>query len=345
MATLARPIFSHGTSDRFTFTHMQRILIVRFSSIGDIVLTSPVIRALRKKFPAADIRFLTKEAYVNIVAANPHLTAVLAFDGNLRKTISEVRAFGPEVIIDLHHNLRTALLKAAVGTRAISFPKLNLEKWLHVNLRLDSLPDIHVVDRYFRAVGPLDVTNDGLGLEFFMPEDVTMPDLPSAFASGFVAVAVGAKFFTKQIPADKLVDIIRGINCPVVLLGGKEDADNGQYISDRTDALDYCGKLTLHQSARLVQAARAVITPDTGMMHIAAALQRPVISVWGNTVPAFGMGPYLPRHPELVHIVEQKGLPCRPCSKIGHARCPKEHFNCMNLLDTDDVVRITRQYL
>lgn len=324
---------------------MQRILIVRFSSIGDIVLTSPVVRALRKRFPDADIRFLTKRAYAELVLPNPHLNGIFLFDGKLSETIAEVRAYRPNVIIDLHHNLRTAILKAAVVCKSYSFPKLNLEKWLHVNLKMDTLPDLHIVDRYFSAVEPLGVVNDGQGLDFFIPEDVQLPLLPAPFADGYVAVAVGAKFATKRIPEEKLAAIIQGLQRPVVLVGGPEDAAVGQRLAQRGEVFNACGRTSLQESARIIEKAAVVITPDTGMMHIAAAFNRPTISVWGNTVPAFGMTPYIPQHPDRIHIIEQKDLPCRPCSKIGFAECPKGHFNCMNLLDTGTVISIARSYI
>jgi len=324
---------------------VQRIIIVRFSSIGDIVLTSPVVRALRTRFPDADIRFLTKRAYAELVLPNPHLNGVFLFDGKLRETIAEVRAFRPDVIIDLHHNLRTALLKAAVGGKAYSFPKLNLEKWLHVNMKLNTLPDLHIVDRYFKAVEPLGVVNDGQGLDFFIPDDVQLLQLPAPFAEGYVAVAVGAKFATKRIPEEKLAAIISGLERPVVLVGGPEDAVLGERLEKGGQVFNACGRATLLASARIIEAAAVVITPDTGMMHIAASFNRPIISVWGNTVPAFGMAPYIPQHPERIHIIEQRDLPCRPCSKIGFAECPKKHFDCMMLLDTDSVISIAHRYI
>jgi ADP-heptose:LPS heptosyltransferase len=325
---------------------VQRILIVRFSSIGDIVLTSPVVRVLRQRFPQADIRFLTKEPFAELVAHNPHLNGVVLFKDDLRATISEVRAFRPDAVIDLHHNLRTALLKAAVGTKAFSFPKLNVEKWLHVNLRLDVLPDRHIVQRYMEAVLPLGAEDDGRGLEFFVPDEVTMPPLPDGFADGYVAVAVGAKFATKRIPQHKLKAIIEGLSMPVVLLGGKEDAALAEGLLFSGEKMfNGCGKWSLLQSARAVANARAVVTGDTGLMHIAAAFQRPTVSIWGSTVPVFGMTPYMPECPELSVIFEQKGLDCRPCSKIGFDRCPKGHFRCMEELEVAEVVKVVEGFM
>lgn len=324
---------------------MQRILIVRFSSIGDIVLTSPVVRALRKKFPSADIRFLTKGAFVELVEHNPYLNCVFRFEGNLKETIAQIKDFRPDVIVDLHHNLRTAIIKASVGAKAYAFPKLNVEKWLHVNLKLDVLPDIHIVERYFKAVARLGVTNDGEGLDVFIPEEVTMPHLPESLKEGYVAIVVGAKFATKRIPEQKLKEIIEGSKTPVVLIGGAEDQELGDRLASGPEVFNACGKFTMLESARLIQNAQVVVSPDTGMMHIAAAFNRPIVSVWGSTVPEFGMYPYMPQHPEDSTILEQKGLSCRPCSKIGFDRCPKGHFDCMTHLDSQQLLTIVNQKL
>jgi ADP-heptose:LPS heptosyltransferase len=154
-------------------------------------------------------------------------------------------------------------------------------------------------------------------------------------------MAVGAKFATKCIPQHKLKAIIEGLSMPVVLLGGKEDVSLAEGLPSSTkEVFDGCGKWSLLQSARVIANARAVVTGDTGMMHIAAAFQRPTVSIWGSTVPAFGMIPYMPECPELSVIFEQKGLDCRPCSKIGFDKCPKGHFRCMEDLDVEAVVKV-----
>jgi ADP-heptose:LPS heptosyltransferase len=266
---------------------------------------------------------------------------VFVLRDSLKEVIDEVRTFNPDVIIDLHHNLRTAIIKAAVGAKSFSFPKLNVEKWMHVNFKADTLPNIHVVERYLQAVEPLGVKNDGKGMDFFIPEHVALPALPEGFENGYVAVVVGAKFATKQIPEAKLAEFIAKTALPIVLLGGADDAAIGARLATRPDVINACGKYTLQQSARLLQHAKVVLTPDTGLMHIAAAFTPTIISVWGSTVPKFGMTPYMPQAPQRSSIVEQNDLNCRPCSKIGFDACPKQHFKCMNLLDIDQLSALT----
>jgi ADP-heptose:LPS heptosyltransferase len=203
------------------------------------------------------------------------------------------------------------------------------------------MPDKHIVDRYFEAVQELGVKNDGNGLDYFIPagDEMDRSALPETHRDGFVAIAVGAKFATKQIPEELLEKVILRLRKPVVLLGGKEDTERAARIAAACGKLvfDTTGKLSLNQSASLVRQSQMLITGDTGLMHIAAAFKKKIYSVWGNTVPQFGMFPYLPG--EGSRIIEIKGLPCRPCSKIGYDRCPKGNFRCMKDIRTEDFFR------
>jgi ADP-heptose:LPS heptosyltransferase len=212
-----------------------------------------------------------------------------------------------------------------------------------VNFKINRMPHLHIVDRYFEAAGPLKITNDQKGLDFFIPAEYesVSAELPQSFSNGFVAVVIGAQHFTKRMPNQKLIALCQKIHLPVVLIGGKEDVQNAMQISDACGNKVYnaCGKYNLFQSASLIRQAALVIAHDTGMMHIAAAFNKKIISIWGNTVPEFGMYPYLPMHPERSYIAEVKNLKCRPCSKIGKTACPKEHFKCMQEIDIDIILK------
>ena len=328
-----------------TFVSVQRILIIRFSSIGDIVLTSPVVRVLRKKFPEADIRFVTKTQYSELVELNPNLNGVFLLREKLSDLSKELKAFNPDLVVDLHHNLRTRILKMLVGEKWLAFEKLNVEKWLKVNLKVDRLPDVHIVDRYIETVNSVGIENDGEGLDFFFPESFSEPEIPLKVKEGFVAVVVGAKFKTKQLPVHKLIALCAGIEKPILLIGGKEDEALGQSIADSVNhALNGCGKYSLLESAWLIEQAAVVITHDTGMMHIAAAFKKKIISIWGNTIPEFGMYPYLPEGGESF-ISEVDGLSCRPCSKIGYDKCPKGHFKCMEEQNIQLITKRANEFL
>ncbi|MBK8225882.1 MAG: glycosyltransferase family 9 protein [Flavobacteriales bacterium] len=315
----------------------MKLLILRFSSIGDIVLTSPVLRCAKEQLKDAEIHVSTKSAFADLVRFNPHVSRVHELGDDLGELTSRLKAERFDAVIDLHHNLRTARIKRALGVPAHSFPKLNIEKWLLVNLRIDRMPRIHIVDRYLSAVAHLGVKNDGKGLELFMPAEREVPiaSLPPSHQSGYTALAIGAAHATKRLPPHKLIELARLIKGPVVLVGGKEDQAVARMIGDAIGGrvFDAAGRFDILGSASLIKQAGSVIAHDSGAMHIACAFNKPVVSLWGNTVPQFGMGPYQPQHPERAMISEVPGLSCRPCSKIGHDQCPKGHFHCMEKQD------------
>lgn len=312
----------------------MKILIIRFSSIGDIVLTSPVVRCLKQQLNASEIHFLTKKSFASIVENNHNVDKVFSFEKDVNDVLPELKKENYDWVIDLHHNLRSMQVKRALGKPSKSFNKLNIEKWLLVNLKINRLPNKHIVDRYFETVAHLGVKNDLKGLNFFIDtkNEVAISSLPKEYHNGFIAFVIGAKHNTKKLPAEKIISICKKLNRAIILIGGKEDFEDGEQIASQISTVfNSCGKYNFQQSASLIKQAERVITHDTGMMHIAAAFQKNIISVWGNTVPEFGMYPYMPGKES--KIVEVKSLSCRPCSKIGFENCPKEHFKCMNEID------------
>jgi ADP-heptose:LPS heptosyltransferase len=310
----------------------MKILILRFSSIGDIVLTTPVIRCLKKQLPNAEIHYATKSAFKGILENNPYVDKVHILSTSTNDLIQELKSEKFDLVIDLHKNLRTLKIKWSLHTKSYSFDKLNVKKWLYVHWKFKVMPDKHIVERYLETVQALGIQNDHAGLDYFIPKKdiVDLNTLPEVFKKGYVAIAIGAQHATKRLPEAKLKELVEKISFPVLFLGGKEDATMGDalinYFSDTKHILNTCGKYNLNQSASLVEQSNYVYTHDTGLMHIAAALKKRVVSIWGNTVPEFGMYPY-----KTEYVAWQVAdLNCRPCSKIGFNACPKKHFNCMN---------------
>jgi lipopolysaccharide heptosyltransferase II len=311
----------------------MKILVLRFSSIGDIVLTTPVVRALKQQVPGAVVHFATKPAYRGLLEANPYVDRVHMLNAGLGALVQELKAERFDFIVDLHNNLRTSLIKLTLNVKSRSFDKLNGRKWLLVNLKVNTMPAVHIVDRYLAAAAPLGVKDDGRGLDYFIPagQEIDLATLPAGLQRGYVALAIGAQHATKRLPLEKLIELCAQLARPIVLLGGPEDESTGQAIvaafNDDTAPFIHngCGRYSLHQSASLLRQADFVVSHDTGLMHIAAAFSKPVFSVWGNTVPEFGMYPYRTEY----QVLEVKGLSCRPCSKIGFAKCPQGHFKCM----------------
>lgn len=312
---------------------MKKVLIVRFSSIGDVVLTTPVLRCVHEQL-GAEVHFLTKATYAPLVAHNPHVYKVHQLEHSLRALLPQLRREQFDVVVDLHKNWRSHQVRWVLRKPVLSFDKLNFQKWLLVNFKWDLLPRKHLVQRYQAAVAPLGVRDDQYGLEIFLPQEI--PPLPKALPSQYVAFAIGAAHATKRMPVGKMAEVLQYIDLPVILLGGKAEMETAKRLEatfPEGKVIDLCGQTTLLQSAKVIEAAAAVLTHDTGMMHIAAALNKPIVSVWGNTVPAFGMTPYYGGNPDKSTVFEVKGLSCRPCSKLGYGRCPRGHFQCMNLQD------------
>lgn len=325
---------------------MKKVLVIRLSSIGDIVLTTPVIRCLKQQLPGVRVHFAVKKQFQGVISANPNIDKVHVFDGDLKAFANELKREGFDFVADLHKNFRSAYIRRKLGVPSAGFPKLNIRKWLYTKLKINLMPDLHIVDRYFTAVIPLGIKNDGNGLDYFIPaeDEVDISTLPAGFGEGYVAFAIGAMHATKRLSDHKIIGICTGLDKPVLLLGGMDDAERGEAIAAQAGdtVANYCGKLSINQSASLVRQADAVITHDTGLMHIAAAFQKNIVSVWGNTVPEFGMSPYMPENQERSTIVEVKGLSCRPCSKLGYDRCPKKHFRCMERIEVEEVIRTVR---
>ena len=321
-----------------------KVLIIRFSSIGDIVLTTPVIRCLKQQLSGeVEVHYLTKKKFAGVVAGNPHLHTVHTIEDRVSEVMPELKAMGFHYVIDLHRNIRSGFVKRGLGVLSFTFNKINTPKWLKVKLKVDVLPSVHIVDRYLKTVEAFGIENDGLGLEYFIdPADEVPPESwPETHQNGYIAFVIGGSFATKMLPVEKVISICRKLTAPIVLLGGPDDKERGEAIAEELGSRVWnaCGKYKLDQSASLVRQADKVIAHDTGLMHIAAAYKKDIISIWGNTIPQFGMAPYLPEGQGSSTIVQVNGLKCRPCSKLGYKECPKKHFRCMKEIDEEKVVQ------
>ena len=330
------------TSSLLTERRGPKFLIIRFSSIGDIVLATPVIRCLKKQVPGAEVHFLTKDSYRSVVEHNPYIDKLHVLAHSQELMIEELKTEEYDYIIDLHHNARTLLVKKALKGKSFSFYKLNVQKYIYTSLKINLLPKLHIVDRYLKAVESFGVKNDGAGLDYFIAkhEETKKEDIPASHYAGYIACVIGAAHYTKRWPVHKWKEFCKKMDHPVILLGGKEDiiAANEIASADPVKVYNACGKFKLNESADLVKKAKLVITNDTGLMHIAAAFKKPVISLWGNTVPSFGMTPYYGDASVGDVILQTNKLWCRPCSKIGYNKCPLGHFKCMEKIEVDTVI-------
>lgn len=335
----------------------KKVLIVRFSSIGDIVLTTPVIRCLKQQ-TGAEIHFLTKAPFAGILEANPYVDQVFSIKKDLKEVARPLVESSYDGCIDLHGNLRTLDLKFRLLIHQTlhrrprplirTFDKLNWEKFLLTKLKIDRMPNVHIVDRYLDAAADFGVTNDGKGLDYFIPENDRVDLEANGIIPGYLAFVIGAAHATKRLTEPQMRAYCERLTHPIVLLGGPAEAAIGDRIAQNLPHVtNACGKFKLAGSADLVRQAAVVMSHDTGLMHIAAAFRKPIVSVWGNTVPELGMYPYLPGQEvlEKERRQEYRDLSCRPCSKIGFAKCPAGHFKCITGQSPEKLASVCYQIL
>ena len=315
----------------------MKILVIRFSSIGDVILTSPIVRSLKKQIKA-EIHFLIKKDYQSLVRNNPHIDKIFTLDDKVTKALRKEKY---DLILDLQKSLKSKKIILSLGIKYLTFNKLNIQKWLKVNTSIDLLPETHLVDRYYDSISSLKVVNDGDGLDLYIDqESEDKGDQISQPLKDYGCLCLGATYYTKRIPIEKCHEIIQLSPLPLLTLGGKDTIEiaNQLNTSFPSKIINMCGKTDIQVSARLIQNAQYIISGDTGMMHIAAAYQKKLYSLWGNTIPKFGMYPYYgSNNKDKNTILEVVGLKCRPCSKLGFENCPKSHFNCMKQIDVSHI--------
>jgi len=308
-----------------------KILILRFSSIGDIVLCSPVIRNLKKQL-GAEIHFLTKEHFVGLLSSNPYVDKLWTFNKEIDEVVKDLKNEGFDLIVDLHKNLRSQRLRKSLSVKAISFDKINWEKWLMVHFKINRLPEKHLIDRYMESLQSLSITDDGQGMDFFYEPSVESKISSLGLIQNYLVLVLGATYYTKRVPLHLIEKIITTYpDKEIVLVGGKDVMELGESLSvAHRNIRNLCSHLSLQESAAVIDRAALIISGDTGMMHVAAALKKPIVSIWGSTFLGFGMYPYYgEKNVDLNISIGMEDLKCRPCSKIGKHQCPKSHFNCM----------------
>lgn len=322
----------------------DKILIIRFSSIGDIVLTTPVIRTLKQQYKQGDVEvhYLTKQSYRSILAANPYIDQLHTIDRSVSEVIARLRQFEYRYVIDLHNNLRSFQLRTALRRPSRTLAKLSLRRWLFINFKINLLPNTHIVDRYMDVVRPLGIVNDNLGLDYFLraEDEIDLAALPTSHHRNYIAIVIGGQHEGKLYPRHLLVEVCRQLGTPVMLLGGPEDRQRGEWIAQQVgdQVFNACGKFTINQTAALVRDAQCVISNDTGLMHIAAAFKKKIISLWGATVPEFGMTPYLPGPgSQILEAVSRQ----RPYSKHGKKARFRTSYNCWTGLEPERIVAAT----
>lgn len=328
----------------------MKFLVIRFSSIGDIVLTTPAIRCLKQQVVGAKVHFLSKSNFDVVTEGNPYIDKFFYFKNNLSSLIQDLKKEEYDYIIDLHNNFRSKRICFALHAKVLTYHKERFQKFLLTKLRINKMSGRHIVERCVDTLAPLGVVNDGKGMDFFISskQEISLTDLPVPHMLGYVAIVIGASYFTKKLPIHKLRELCAAIEFPIILVGGKEDYADGEAVAciDSIRIYNACGKYSLQESADLVRKSKLVITNDTGLQHIACAFNKPVLSIWGGTSPLLNMEPYyandeMGRYQNFV----VPGLNCQPCSNFGLNACPKGHFNCMEKQDITAITNATKKWL
>lgn len=315
-----------------------RFLIIRFSSIGDMVLTTPVIRALREQIqPAPEIHFLTKQAYGTVLAHNPHIDRIHTIEKSTAELTDTLRELNFDYVVDLHNNLRSRMVKKRLKALDFTVNKQNWDKWLLVRFGAGQ-PIRHIVERYLETLRAFGIQDDGLGLDYHIPPEAES-EVSSVLAlpDHFTAIALGATHIGKRMSIELITHVARRLDHSIVLLGGSTDREAGDAIVQTTDnCINLAGQLSIHGSAEIIRRSAQLLTGDTGLMHIGAALGKKVVSVWGCTDPLLGMSPY--RADARSVVITPDGRSKRPCSKLGDRCKYGAHDRCIDAVSVEAII-------
>ena len=318
----------------------MNILIIRFGSIGDIILTSAFVRQVRKAYPEAAIDYVLKKEFYELLQYNPNIDHIYKYDTStklpgLKKLRETLKTKGYDYIFDLQNNFRSNyLLKAFPDAKKGQIDKLKIKRALLIYLKINRYGKILPVPlRYLKTAEAAAVKDDGLGLELLLGDNIHAPEIEGKY----IAIAAGAAHFTKRWPLEKFKTLIQKIidnhNLNIVLLGGKEDTSVFSTLEISDKVINFTGRLNLLESAAVIKNAAALISNDSALMHMATAVDTPVAAIFGSTSEELGFFPF--RGKSLV--LQNEGLWCRPCTHIGRNRCPLGHFKCMEEITADNV--------
>jgi len=334
----------------------DKILVIRLSSIGDILLSTPFIRQLRKKFKNSQIDFVVKDKFKDLLKNNPHIDNlhILRLDtaNALKNLKGKLQKISYDVIFDLHNNLRSNYLRHIGPKRVLSINKNKFKQTMLVYLKKNYYNTIIPIPRrYLNVAKSYDVIDDNKGLELYWEEESVIAAENKIKEAGlketspYLCLAPGAGFFTKRWPIDNFLGLIqlvnKELNIPIVILGGDGDRETGKYLEQQNSVYNFTGKLPLLETASILEKGLALVSNDTGLMHMATAVKTPVLAIFGSTVREFGFFPFRSQS----FVLENRDLSCRPCTHIGRNKCPKSHFKCMIDISTEQVFETLKSFL
>jgi lipopolysaccharide heptosyltransferase II len=319
---------------------VENILIIRLSSLGDIILTTPLIQELRKIYPAARIDFVVKKEYAWIVQQFLWLNNIYTLDTSKGKeeieTVrNELKKNDYNHILDLHNNFRSIKLRKDIGGKIHIINKRSFKRWLLVKTKINLLKDEpDIIGRYFEVAKELGVSDPGTGETF--GKEFPRSQIKKA------AICPGAKHWNKRWPPEYFVEVAKDLitkGYQIEFFGSEEE---NEYVNKIASQLpqdkitNLCGKISFAKLPKRIAECSLAVTNDSGLMHVAAAVGIQTISIFGPTVREFG---FMPQNMN-VRIIENMDLDCRPCTTIGLDHCPKGHFKCMREITPEDIISI-----
>ena len=285
------------------------------------------------------IHYLIKSEYSTLLSSNPYIDKVFVFKNNLNHVISDLKLENYDLIIDLHNNIRSWWVKFNLRVSSRTFQKNNWKKYLLIYFNWNYIID-HVVDRYFEVLKDLNVVNDNNGLDYFLNKNTS---IDFNINQNFIAWSVGGSSTHKQLSKKQILEVTNQISHPIVLLGGVDEISLGNNLikeSSHQKIYNFCGNISLDQSAYLIKNSVLVLSNDTGLMHIAASFQKPIISFWGCTKPSLGFSPYMTSNKSVQLIARPSS---RPCSKHG-SHCRFKMKGCIKEINSMTVVAAIENY-
>ena len=321
-------------------------------TIADVVFSTPIIRALKVQLDELELHILADLACSFTLDENPYVDNIHFSNESTWKDYSRLKREKFDIVVNLRADLNSKFLALLLNAKTYALKSNRWKEWLMINLKIDQLPNHHLVQRMFEGLNKLQMRPDELGLDYFIPDKdkVAKEWLPEGFREAYVVFCINASYNTRKLTVSRMIELCDKINKPIVLLGSKEDADTGETINKffnqsasegyeegllqmnkRTIIYNACGKFNLNQMASVVKQARAIFTFDNEFIPIASAFKKEIFGLWGNTILLFGRYPYRTKFT----VLENNKTSCRPCSVTGFAKCPKGHFNCMNQIVFD----------
>jgi lipopolysaccharide heptosyltransferase II len=347
---------------------LKKILIIRLSSLGDVLLATPLIRQLRQKYPQVQLDFLVRDEYAELLRHHPGLSGLIEFDiqqgfTSLQKMRKKIRQTRYDVILDIHNNLRSRYLCFGLPylsffkTRVYRIRKNPFIRFLLVKFKINLYRRLYgriipVWEKYLLTARSLGIITDNGRLELYLTEGniIAAQNFRIALAGNNweIVIAPGARHFSKRWPEEYFVELIKQLfaktGLRMVLAGGAEDLPVIEKILQQLPegmAASSAGKLSLLETAALIKQSKLMISNDSGLMHLGAALDVPLIAIFGSTVEELG---FFPNSPKVI-VVENRGLYCRPCSHIGRSSCPEKHFRCMREITPGNIISTILQKL